>query len=105
LNSGKRSRWIQSFGSFGTFGTFTRSDRSVGSKPSARSARNDSNDLNGSNDSNDPNDPTVEPLDRPSRNRSDGRLSTRRHVGIDAGRFGTPTFGPMTLTTGELQVR
>ena len=26
-------------------------------------------------------------------------------VGIDAGRFGTPTFGPMTLTTGQLQVR
>jgi len=26
-------------------------------------------------------------------------------VGIDAGRFGTPTFGPMRLTTGELQVR
>ena len=26
-------------------------------------------------------------------------------VGIDAGRFGTPTFGPMRLTTGELHVR
>jgi len=26
-------------------------------------------------------------------------------VGIDAGRFGTPTFGPMTLATGDLQVR
>ena len=26
-------------------------------------------------------------------------------VGIEAGRFGTPTFGPMRLTTGELHVR
>ena len=26
-------------------------------------------------------------------------------VGITAGRFGTPTFGPMRLTTGELHVR
>ena len=26
-------------------------------------------------------------------------------IGIDAGRFGAPTFGPMRLTTGELQVR
>jgi hypothetical protein len=26
-------------------------------------------------------------------------------VGIDAARFGTPTFGPMTLATGDLQVR
>ena len=26
-------------------------------------------------------------------------------VRIDAGRFGTPTFGPMTLATGDLQVR
>ena len=26
-------------------------------------------------------------------------------VGVDAGRFGTPTFGPMTLTTGQVQVR
>jgi hypothetical protein len=26
-------------------------------------------------------------------------------VGIDAGRFGTPSFGPMTLATGDLQVR
>jgi len=26
-------------------------------------------------------------------------------VGINAGRFGTPTFGPMRLTTGELHVR
>jgi hypothetical protein len=25
-------------------------------------------------------------------------------VGVDAGRFGTPTFGPMLLTTGELRV-
>jgi hypothetical protein len=26
-------------------------------------------------------------------------------VGIEAGRFGTPTFGPMRLTAGELHVR
>ncbi|HEY3160331.1 MAG TPA: LEA type 2 family protein [Vicinamibacterales bacterium] len=26
-------------------------------------------------------------------------------VGVNAGRFGTPTFGPMTLATGDLQVR
>jgi len=26
-------------------------------------------------------------------------------VGIDAGRFGTPTFGPMRLITGEVHVR
>jgi late embryogenesis abundant protein len=26
-------------------------------------------------------------------------------VGISAGRFGNPTFGPMTLATGDLQVR
>jgi hypothetical protein len=26
-------------------------------------------------------------------------------VGIDAGRFGQPTFGPMTLVTGELRAR
>jgi hypothetical protein len=26
-------------------------------------------------------------------------------VGIDAGRFGQPTFGPMTLLTGELRAR
>ena len=26
-------------------------------------------------------------------------------VGVDAGRLGTPTFGPMRLTTGELRVR
>lgn len=25
-------------------------------------------------------------------------------VGVDAGRFGTPTFGPMRLTSGELRV-
>jgi hypothetical protein len=26
-------------------------------------------------------------------------------IGVEAGRFGTPTFGPMTLLTGELQPR
>jgi len=63
---------------------------------------------------------TVVPLDLsisftdvPALSRSIGRLATGGTaayqldgtVGIDAGRFGTPTFGPMTLTTGELQVR
>ena len=63
---------------------------------------------------------TVVPLDLsisfadvPALSRSLGRLATGGAaayqldgtVGIDAGRFGTPTFGPMTLTTGELQVR
>jgi hypothetical protein len=63
---------------------------------------------------------TVVPLDLsisfadvPALSRTIGRLATGGMaayqldgtVGIDAGRFGTPTFGPMTLTTGQLQVR
>jgi len=63
---------------------------------------------------------TVVPLDLsisfadvPALSRTIGRLATGGTaayqldgtVGIDAGRFGTPTFGPMTLTTGELHVR
>jgi Late embryogenesis abundant protein len=63
---------------------------------------------------------TVVPLDLsisfadvPALSRTIGRLATGGTaayqldgtVGIDAGRLGTPTFGPMTLTTGELQVR
>src|SRR5436190_13666094 len=62
---------------------------------------------------------TVVPLDLsisfadvPALSRTLGRLATGGTaayqldgtVGIDAGRFGTPTFGPMRLTTGELQV-
>ncbi|HEU5255562.1 MAG TPA: LEA type 2 family protein [Vicinamibacterales bacterium] len=63
---------------------------------------------------------TVVPLDLsisfadvPALSRSIGRLATGGTasyqldgtVGIEAGRFGKPTFGPMTLTTGQLQVR
>ena len=63
---------------------------------------------------------TVVPLDLsisfadvPALSRTIGRLATGGTaayqldgtVGVDAGRFGTPTFGPMTLTTGQLQVR
>lgn len=63
---------------------------------------------------------TVVPLDLsisfadvPALSRTIGRLATGGTaayqldgtVGIDAGRFGTPTFGPMMLTTGQLQVR
>jgi len=63
---------------------------------------------------------TVVPLDLsisfadvPALSRSISRLATGGTaayqldgtVGINAGRLGTPTFGPMTLTTGELQVR
>ena len=63
---------------------------------------------------------TVVPLDLsisfadvPALSRTIGRLATGGTaayqldgtVGIDAGRFGTPTFGPMQLTTGELHVR
>ena len=38
---------------------------------------------------------------------SGGGLSYRLEgtIGIDAGRFGQPTFGPMTLVTGELRPR
>ena len=51
--------------------------------------------------------------DVPALSRTIGRLATGGTapfqldgtVGIEAGRFGTPTFGPMTLTTGELHVR
>lgn len=32
------------------------------------------------------------------------RLPARWHVGVDAGRFGTPTFGPMLLMEGEFGV-
>ena len=63
---------------------------------------------------------TVVPLDLsisftdvPSLSRTIGRLATGGTaayqldgtVGIEAGRLGTPTFGPMTFTTGELHVR
>ena len=63
---------------------------------------------------------TVVPLDLsisfadvPALSRSISRLATGGTaayqldgtVGINAGRLGTPTFGPMSLTTGELQVR
>jgi hypothetical protein len=38
---------------------------------------------------------------------SGGGLSYRLEgtVGIDAGRFGQPTFGPMTLVTGDVRAR
>ena len=63
---------------------------------------------------------TVVPLDLaisfadvPGLSRTLGRLATGGTaayqldgtVGVEAGRFGTPTFGPMRLTTGELHVR
>lgn len=63
---------------------------------------------------------TVVPLDLsisfadvPALSRTIGRLAaggTAAYqldgtVGLDAGRLGTPTFGPMRLTTGELHVR
>ena len=63
---------------------------------------------------------TVVPLDLsisfadvPALSRTIGRLATGGTaayqldgtVVVDAGRFGTPTFGPMTLTTGEMHVR
>jgi len=60
-----------------------------------------------------PLDLSISFADVPALSRSIGRLATGGTaayqldgtVGIEAGRFGTPTFGPMTLTTGELQVR
>jgi len=60
-----------------------------------------------------PLDLSISFADVPALSRSIGRLATGGTaayqldgtVGIDAGRFGTPTFGPMTLTTGQLQVR
>ena len=63
---------------------------------------------------------TIVPLDLaisfadvPGLSRTLGRLATGGTaafqldgtVGVEAGRFGTPTFGPMTLATGDLQVR
>ena len=60
-----------------------------------------------------PLDLSISFADVPALSRSIGRLATGGTaayqldgtVGIEAGRFGTPTFGPMTLTTGELHVR
>ena len=60
-----------------------------------------------------PLDLSISFADVPALSRTIGRLATGGTaayqldgtVGIDAGRFGTPTFGPMTLTTGQLQVR
>lgn len=60
-----------------------------------------------------PLDLSVSFADVPALSRTLGRLASGGAaayqldgtVGIDAGRFGTPTFGPMTLTTGELRVR
>jgi hypothetical protein len=60
-----------------------------------------------------PLDLSISLADVPALSRTLGRLAvggTAAYqldgtVGIDAGRFGTPTFGPMRLTTGELQVR
>jgi late embryogenesis abundant protein len=60
-----------------------------------------------------PLDLSISFADVPALSRTIGRLATGGTaayqldgtVGIDAGRFGTPTFGPMMLTTGQLQVR
>lgn len=60
-----------------------------------------------------PLDLSISFSDVPALSRTLGRLATGGSaayqldgtVGIDAGRFGTPTFGPMRLTTGELHVR
>ena len=60
-----------------------------------------------------PLDLSISFADVPALSRTLGRLASGGAaayqldgtVGIDAGRFGTPTFGPMTLTTGELHVR
>jgi len=60
-----------------------------------------------------PLDLSISFADVPALSRTIGRLATGGTaayqldgtVGIDAGRVGTPTFGPMTLTTGQLQVR
>jgi hypothetical protein len=60
-----------------------------------------------------PLDLSVSFADVPGLSRTLGRLAVGGtvafqldgSVGIDAGRFGTPTFGPMTLATGDLQVR
>jgi Late embryogenesis abundant protein len=69
--------------------------------------------LNGGQQSVVPLDLSISFADVPALSRTIGRLATGGTtayqldgtVGIDAGRFGTPTFGPMTLTTGDLQVR
>ena len=60
-----------------------------------------------------PLDLSISFADVPALSRTIGRLAVGGTaafqldgtIGIDAGRFGTPTFGPMTLTTGQLQVR
>ena len=60
-----------------------------------------------------PLDLSISFADVPALSRTIGRLAvggTAAYqldgtVGIDAGRFGTPTFGPMRLTTGQLTVR
>jgi hypothetical protein len=60
-----------------------------------------------------PLDLSISFADVPALSRTIGRLATGGTaafqldgtIGVDAGRFGTPTFGPMTLTTGQLQVR
>ena len=59
-----------------------------------------------------PLDLSISFADVPALSRTVGRLAvggTAAYeldgtVGIDAGRLGTPTFGPMRLTTGQLQV-
>jgi len=59
-----------------------------------------------------PLDLSISFADVPALSRTIGRLAvggTAAYqldgtVGIDAGRFGTPSFGPMRLTTGQLQV-
>ena len=60
-----------------------------------------------------PLDLSISFADAPALGRTLGRLATGGSaayqldgtVGIDAGRFGTPSFGPMRLTTGEVRVR
>jgi Late embryogenesis abundant protein len=60
-----------------------------------------------------PLDLSISFADVPALSRTIGRLATGGTaayqldgtVGVEAGRFGTPTFGPMALTTGQLQVR
>jgi hypothetical protein len=60
-----------------------------------------------------PLDLTISFADVPSLSPTIGRLAVGATaafqldgtVGIDAGRFGTPTFGPMMLATGQLHVR
>jgi hypothetical protein len=60
-----------------------------------------------------PLDLSISFADVPALSRTLGRLASGGTaayrldgtIGVDAGRFGTPTFGPMTLTTGQLQVR